>query len=292
MMDFSRLPDEQIRQLNKRIMEDATAEHAEFSEKFNKGICYLCDAPIESITYDQTCMHWLLRPKGVDKIHVLTVLKEFDYHRIQPFLRWIANKDRLLKNINDLVEEKSSDKIIENTITFKNLEWSFSSSKNDFAGIPDSKHGSVPHYHFQMRIGGKPFFDYSDFHIPFTEYDLRVFAVQLGEYKGLRHTYGHGMGMQGALDEITEEQLMSGMTSVTNESEATFRLSTMIEAEEGSYISGDELANIVEESKRTGKPLAELMKKLEGVKITTVVSPGPGVPDIAARKGGRKRKKK
>jgi hypothetical protein len=61
----------------------------------------------------------------------------------------------------------------------------------------------------------------------------------------------------------------------------------MMTAKDGSLISGDAIAELIRESKRTGVPFAKLASKIKNASIKTIITPGPGVPDIASRKGGR-----
>ncbi len=287
MKAFPNLSNKELNELSKREVKRTKEEFEDFKTKFAIGVCYLCDDSFSVFKKEKPCIHWLLRPQGFDKEHFPLVYQNFDYHKIQPYLRWIANTEAVYKNINDLVEEKRSNKVIENTITFKNIEWSFSASKNDFAGIADSKVGDMPHYHFQMRIDNKPFINYSEFHIPFTNYDLWTFRVQNGEFEDLKHTYNYGMGMQSAIDELSPEQLLEGLSRTTDETKAAFHLSTMIEADKGYKIPGDKVNEIIKEHKKTGVPIAKLIRRIPHIKATTIITPGPGVPKIAARKGGR-----
>jgi hypothetical protein len=81
------------------------------------------------------------------------------------FLRWCANQDKLLSNINDLEAEKSDKKIIYYTVKWKNIEWTFDCSPNDFKGH-EGRTVNFPHFHFQMRIDGRQFINVNDFHIP------------------------------------------------------------------------------------------------------------------------------
>ncbi|MFZ4500567.1 MAG: hypothetical protein ACOYMZ_03725 [Minisyncoccia bacterium] len=52
-------------------------------------------------------------------------------------------------------------------------------------------------------------------------------------------------------------------------------------------LSGDDIADMIEERKRTGVSMAKLVQRLKNVKVQTIISPGPGVPEIAARKRNR-----
>jgi hypothetical protein len=46
------------------------------------------------------------------------------------------------------------------TAKHKDLEWSISCGKGDYDGHEsENEQSKKPHYHFQMRIGGKPFID-------------------------------------------------------------------------------------------------------------------------------------
>lgn len=146
----------------------------------------------------------------------------------------------------------------------------------------------MPHYHLQMKIDGRIFISYSDFHIPFTDYDLWVFAAKRGDFGKIKPLSIYDIGMQGVLDQVPAENLLEGMRSTLQEDQATFNLSTMLEADPGTTISGDEIADMIEESKKTGIPLAKLIRRLKNVRATTIIQPGPGVPEIAGRKGGRK----
>ncbi len=248
----------------------------------------MCNKSFSSFDVNEPCLHWLLRPPGFDKKHLPQVYSQYDYNRIQPYLRWLANAEVPFKNINDLIEEKSSKKIIENTIRYKNFEWSFSCSSGDLKGHPNSQSGNMPHYHLQIKINGRVFISYSDFHIPFTDYDLWIFAAKRGDFGKIKSFSFYDIGMQGVLDQIPTESLLEGMQSTLQEDRATFHLSTMLEADPETTISGDDIADIIEESKKTGVTIAKLIRRLKNVRATTIIQPGPGVPEIAGRKGGRK----
>ncbi len=288
MKAFPKFGPKDYERMNKIAMKQSNLEFAAFKSKFNKGICYICRRNLSVFDASTPCMHWFLNPKGLKKKHIPFVLGKFDYNKIQPFLRWIASTETPFGNINDLVEERSSKKVIENTIKYKNLEWSFSSSKNDFNGIPDSRAGGVPHYHFQMRIGGMPYIDYSDYHIPFTKYDQWVFDIQNDKFEDLKHRSGHAMGMQDLLIEVAPDDLINAMTRAEDEENAIFSMSTIIEADPGSGgIASEDINFILKEHREKGVPIAKLVKDLKNVHATTFITPGEGVPKIAARKGGK-----
>ena len=163
---------EKIKRFNEKIIEETRFDFENFRNTLKQGLCPICKEKITSFAFTKPCMHWLLKPFGFEKKYFPFVYKNFDYFRIDPYLRWLVNSETPFKNINDIKDEQIGDKIIETTIKYKNLEWSFSCSKTDLRGHLLSINGRKPHYHFQMRVNNLPFINYSDHHIPFTDYDL------------------------------------------------------------------------------------------------------------------------
>jgi len=252
--------------------------------------CNYCGNLLSHFADKKPCFHWLLKPRGFKKRHFPLLFKQKNFHQLETYLRWAANCEKPMKNINDLVEEKSSSKIIEETIRYKNLEWSFSCSHGDRQGHKDSLEGKMPHYHFQMKVDGNVIINYSGFHIPFDDYDEFCFAVKDNKFDRLKSGHIHGAGMQAMFDYISPEELVDNMRHAENEEDAELDVSIMIQADEGTTISGDEIADMLEERKRTGVSMAKLVQKLKNVNVQTIISPGPGVPNIATRKRNRGKK--
>ncbi|OGG12072.1 hypothetical protein A3J20_01580 [Candidatus Gottesmanbacteria bacterium RIFCSPLOWO2_02_FULL_42_29] len=283
---------EEIKKFNEKVISETEAEYKEFIEDYGQNICYLCKKPFDYFDIKSPCMHWFLRPDGCEKKHFPIIFNNFDCFRIYPYLCWLANTESPFKNINNLAEERGKNKIFETTIKYKNYEWSISCSVGCFKGIHGSFKGSQPHYHFQMKINGKIFISYNDFHINFTDYDLWTIAAQRGEFSNVKYHQFRSMGMQDALDTIQPKILLKGMKATANDKNATYHLQTMVEADEGTSISGDEIADLIKEHNRTGMPMAVLFKRLKNVRAKTIISPGPGVPEMASRIGGRGSKRK
>lgn len=69
--DFARflknLSESQRSEGNRRIHEKSQAEHAEFTQKYKEGICYLCNHSFASFDRTDPCLHWLLQPSGFKK---------------------------------------------------------------------------------------------------------------------------------------------------------------------------------------------------------------------------------
>lgn len=290
---LSQISPEKIEELNKKEIQRLKEKYDEFSNAVRKGDCVICKERLDSFIIAKPCLHWLLRPVGFEKNHFPLIYKHFNYSRIQSFLRWIANVELFVGNINDLGEEKNPGKVIEFSIKYQNLEWSFSCSETDIEGHESASHSDArkPHYHFQMRIDGQPFIDYSDFHIPFTELDLGYLAVILGKVKSATYVHGPGMGMQDAITKKGPEEILNLMVRTDDEAQSVFHISTFIQAEEGKLISVDDLAELVKRSKETGVPLARLVGELKNVKSqTTIIEPGPVVPEQAGREKGKKKR--
>jgi hypothetical protein len=261
---------------------EATKHHNLFVQAYKENKCYLCGLSLDNFDLSKVCLHWLLNPKGFDKRYFPLVYQEYAYTNIQSFLRWCANQERFLGNINDLVEEMDSNKIIDNTIKYKNLEWSFSCAVSDFQGHQDKFIGKTPHYHFQMRINKRPFIKYGEFHIPLTENDIMILNSIKDESSNIEHRFAYGEGMQDLLTKVRPEDIVNHSTPTDDEGKATIHLQTLVEAEPGKTISGEDIYKIFQESKEKNVTISSLAHKL-GAKSTTFIEPAPSVPEIAHR---------
>ncbi len=99
------LPESERQRGNRTSFEEAKAEQEEFTEKYKQGICYLCNAPLDSFNRAVPCVHWLLKPKGFGKGDFPAVTKKFRCVQLQSFLRWVANEESFARNINNLPDE-------------------------------------------------------------------------------------------------------------------------------------------------------------------------------------------
>ncbi|KKL99085.1 hypothetical protein LCGC14_1818010, partial [marine sediment metagenome] len=164
---FEGMSPEEIEEMNRLNDEEHQRQADAFRRGYEKGICYLCSKPFKTISKDKPCLHWLLRQCKFKKKHFPKVYEQYGYGNIASFVRWCANQERLLSSINDLDEEKDDRKMLSYTVKWKNIEWTFDCSKNDFNGHQGTSI-DYPHFHFQMRIDGRQFINFNDFHIPFT----------------------------------------------------------------------------------------------------------------------------
>lgn len=283
------MSNEEIEKGNERHKAETKKEYKKFKKSLNNNECYLCNSKLNQFDENKPCLHWLLRPKGLNKKHIK---KLFDsgvgFFRTTTYLRWLANLETPFKNISNLESETTKDKKFEQTIKYKNFEWSFTCSPGDYEGHKNKNYGKLPHFHMQMKINGQLFYKFGEEHIPFSKQDL--FAIELYESNPKRVILYdvYAWGMQESLDYINPDLLMKTMGKTLNENEATYHLDTIIEAPEGKTLNGDDIADILKESSEKGIPVAKLASKLGG-KQTTYISPGEGVPPILKR---NKRKNK
>lgn len=285
---FESMSPEEIEEMNRKNDEEHQRQAAAFKAGYEQGICYLCEKPFKTISKDNPCLHWLLRQCKFKKKDFPKVYSKYGYGNIAAFIRWCANQERLISSINDLEEEKSDRKILSYTVKWNNIEWTFDCSKNDFSGHKGTSI-DYPHYHFQMRIDGKQFINFNDFHVPFTDQDIFVLKNSLEQGDWFKQDFGAiGSGMQEAIS-IDPELALEHMSNA-EEDDATYHLSTMIEAID-KPIPGELIDEIRQESINTGKSMTLIAKeKLKDIAVVkTVISPAESIPDIASRTEHKRR---
>jgi len=266
---FEKLSKEDVEEIIHRDQEINRMQVARFKDAYSKGMCYLCGEKFETINKNKPCSHWLLRRGKFKKSDFTLVYKRYDYHNMAAFLRWCANEEVFLRNINDLENEKRHYKVLSSTIKWKDVEWTFDCSNSDYKGHK-GKQANFPHYHFQMRIDGRAFIKFSDYHIPFSERDLMNLALRNESW--FHGDFGYtGSGMQDAVSLDLDAIINS--TENANEDVAQYKFSTIIESLE-KPITGEELEAIIAESKRTNKSFASLAKKYfaNRANVSTIVS--------------------
>jgi hypothetical protein len=280
----------EIAEQNKQRVENAKKEYAEFEVAHEKDMCYICKKSYKTISKDTPCVHWLLRECKFKKKDFEKIYEQFDFFQINAFLRWVANHESYLKNINDMKEEQGEGKIIQETIKWKHIEWSFECAQNDFKGHGGTQ-SNFPHYHFQMRINGQQFINYNDFHIPFSKDDELKLQLMQDEESDFIHTFaGAGAGMQDAM-KLDINKIFDSADFRGDELSGVFHFQSIIQAPNG--IDGEIIDEAYEESRKTGKSVAKIMRdKLKNddtVSIISIGSPADSVPDIAKRTEHKKR---
>jgi len=273
-----------INQTNIRAFENAADEFRRFKEAFDTGNCYICGRSIATFSEKNICLHWLLRPKGFKKKHFHALGLAFGFFRMQSYLRWVANQEGFAKNINDMQDEPADAQIAEVTICYRHFEWSFSCKESDYQGHASTQHSRHSHFHFQMRVGGKQFINYSDFHVPFTEEDIIKIESIRAFPERFTHQYPFGWGMEDALGEEMLPEIIASATLRTADDEPNvFSISSVVRAEEGHLINGDDIAALIEEANQRKVPISSLLHKLPNARSQIIVSPGSDVADKAPR---------
>jgi len=282
-----RYTSDEIEQINKQFYEQNEKDFHEFKNSVRKGQCWLCKDGLSTFDETKPCPHWLLMPAGFRKKHVKHVLNGFSYDVIEGFLRWYVNAgDAPFRSINDIEGEHDPSFIRAFTIKDDKLEWSFSFAK----GCLQGQDGHGPHYHFQMRVDDRPFFNYSNYHIKLSSNDLQMLKVQTGEHPDIVFDDRYAMGMEGIMTKVDPKFLMQSLKTTDDEANAMFHMQTMVVAEPGTEISGDDIADLIEESRRTGVPMAQLVKRISNVRASVFIEPGDAVPKAAQRKKVRTKK--
>ncbi|WP_346314309.1 hypothetical protein [Acinetobacter sp. CWB-B33] len=139
-----------------------------------------------------------------------------------------------------------------------------------------------------MRIDGRPFINFNEFHVPFSEEDLAILDLR-ENHKVVQNFGAAGSGMQDAVT-VDPEKVVELASPTESEEDATYHFSTLVDMSEHP-ISGDELYDIQMEAKAQGKSFTYMLKKKLGdrVKIQTVISPAESIPDIAVRTEHKRR---
>lgn len=286
---FEEMTPEKIEEMNRLNDEEHQRQAAAFQEGYKEDVCYLCNKPFKTISKDNPCLHWLLRQCKFKKKDFPKLYEKYGYGNIAAFIRWCANQERFLSNINDLEDEKPDKKILSYTVKWKNIEWTFDCSPNDFEG---HKGASInyPHYHFQMRIDGKPFINFNDFHLPFTDQDIFILKNSMEQGDWFEQNFGSiGSGMQEAVS-VEADDILEHTSRSENNEEATYNFSTIIDASDNP-ISGEEIYEIQQEAERTGKSFAYVAKnRLKNrAEVQTVIRPADSIPNIASRTEHKRR---
>jgi hypothetical protein len=133
-----------------------------------------------------------------------------------------------------------------------------------------------------MLIDGKPFITFNEFHIPFTDYDIWQFEM-LSHSDKFKHRFVFGEGMEHAMSALNAEEIINNSIVAKDEPQAFYKFDTIITAEPGSMISGNEIHKLQKESKEKKVPMAKLVRSLKNVNVQTIISPSSDVPEIAKR---------
>lgn len=289
------IPEDVKNQKNIEQEEENRRVFKKFSDKYHDGICFLCNKPYAYFNEQHQCMHWLLLPSGIRKKHLISFLKKpLSFYRLDCFLRWLANIEVYMTNINDLNDEKNANSFYETTIKYKDIDWSISINYSDIEGHKNAQEGNVPHYHLQIRKANQVIIRFNDVHIPFTDDDLFTIEClnQAPDIFKIGHSFGEGVGI---LDEINEQNLLEefdkGMLVSENENTAPFHRDIIMTAPPGKTISGDMLYEAIQLSKETKRPISHIMKELQPeISVKSIIGASDAVPEMILRNKRKKNK--
>lgn len=276
---------EQIEERN-RIQEAENEEiYLEFSDAYHKGCCSLCGMKLDYFSPSETCFHWFLRPSGIRKNNFKNYLSEdIGFFKLESYFRWLAHIEKPFKNINDLKCETTESKLLETTIKCKNIEWTLTYGQSDLDGHKDSKNASFPHFHLQMLVDEQPFIKFNDFHIPFSKEDLLY--IELLKQKNVVSCNLQAPGMSDILEDPEMLSMIDEHCTVPEiKEDAILNFRTVIQMPEGKTMSGEEIAEILEESKRTKRLVRHIMEEhFPDANIISEVTTAEGVPEKKKRK--------
>jgi hypothetical protein len=287
------LPKSEIDRVNELNRKEAVAQHLAFREAFKAGTCSFCGDLLSSFDASKPCRHWLLKPEGVRKEHVKQLATQLSWMILENYVRWVANEEAFAQNINDLADEGTG-KLVELTVRYKNLEWSFSCGETDLAGHEgNGAHSKTPHWHFQMYVDGKPFVRYNDYHLPLSEADAGFLEFMRAHPGQIHRRVAGGAGMSEVFHESMLEHLVKSGRSGENDEEAErapIKLDTIIMADPGTSIRGEDIYNLIQAARAEGVTATSKLSKLKNVSVKTIVSAGPGVVNQAPRSKRKRRR--
>lgn len=244
----------------------AQAEHGQFKEAFTKGQCSFCGDSLDSFDATKPCRHWLLKPNGFRKENFVSLAEKYSWGALENYARWVANEEAFARNINDLPDEGTG-KLVETTIKYKNITWSFSCSVNDLSGHDSGQpHSQKPHYHFQMRVDDQPFIRYNDFHAPLSEADVGFLELKRANPDKVQLRLAGGEGMNELLDESKLDDIVAMGRSGTGDEKsnnAPVKLDTFIVADPGKTIKGDDIYNLIQAARREGVTVTSKLGQLK-----------------------------
>lgn len=272
--------------MNAEQIAESERQHTAFTEAFAQGRCSICGDRLDVFDDKKPCLHWFLRPESVKKKHFPAVAKDFGMMSIQSWIRWVANEGGWAKNIADTADD---DHVVQVTARYGDYAWSISCGKTDFAG--HGKNSSFPHYHLQMSIKDRPFISYSDFHFRIHDNELAILKATMAT--GVKSKFIHGESFDDLMAAVDPEWVID--LPVDHEGYrdgAPFKMDTIIIADDGHAMSGEQIYDMIETARKDGVSIASRARTIQNASAQTIISEGPGVIDPAPREGGRGAKRR
>ena len=280
------MPHEEMERKNQEHLNEVEQTYKQFKEAFQNGDCDTCKKPLATFSRKTSCFHWLLRPNGVKKADLESLLTQKGYFRIAAYVRWVANQEAFLRQINDLTESEQTRSVFHWSASYKHIKWTFICSQNDYKGHLNTL-ADFPHFHFEMRLAGQPFVRFNDFHVRFSDEDLFNIKCNESDSFPIKQSFGsYGAGMKDAFS-LPAKTILEQSTSTDNEGKAVYHIQTIVQSDSG--ISGEKIAEIMRLSKETKKPMTQLFYEA-GLKPQVLIQPPDSIPDKENRNPRRKMK--
>lgn len=208
----------------------------------------------------------------------MEVFETFGYHKAASFIRWLANYEKPHAAINDLSAEGKNGALFHWSCRYKHIKWTFLCMPNDFGGHEGSN-TDFAHYHLKMDLNDKPFIKFAE-HVRFTKEDILWLRANLDPDSPVKQTFGlRGSGVDSLLS-LPPEVIIENTRSTQDAERATIQMDSLLFSSDG--ISGELVAEAFELKKQTGKSMAWCLSQV-GLNPTTIISPGPAVPEIDHR---------
>lgn len=246
----------------------------------------MCGSDFPAYRAGDPCLHWLTHPVGFRKRDIPAIADRYSLFETQLFLRWLANEEAPVRNINDLVEEGRG-RPIEVTIRYRDCEWALSASAGDLAGHDGAGEAAKQsHYHLQMRYRHQVIVKFNDFHLLLHTSDIDALSkVNDGATIG----FAGGAGFSDFLYERPAEELLRGPFERGREEDGMLEFDTIIVAGPGETLKGEQLTEMINRARQSKTSFADVAHQIPDLDVRTIISPGRGLVEQSVRSGRKKR---
>lgn len=269
---FQQLGSDFIKKINDAQIERDSKDFLSLKEQLEKGKYYLCGKSIDYIDESAPCFHWLINAKAKKKQLAKVLNAGKGLLHMYGYLTWVANSTNPFVNIDDTADGIDINKIFETTIKYKEFEWSFSLAHSDFEGHKGTK-SDYPHFHLQMKKNGNVVIKFNDYHIPFSDNDIR--QIEMKRQGVLEFIPGLEAGIN-ALKKINPQEFNNLLSRSNSNEECSFRTRTVLcipkDKEAEIYSKINELRS---STLMTAPQIAEYLNQLYGygIEYETVSTP-------------------
>jgi hypothetical protein len=280
------LSQKEIEEGNERVLRKTQEDYDRFLKAYSEEKCSLCGSGLSEFDRNAPCLHWLTRPAGFKAKDVRMLGARFGLRRLQAYLHWISSTESFAKGINDLSSEGKTGMIVNETIRWRDAKYTIQCGENDYIGHGKNSHSQQPHYHLQILYDGNMFCKFSQHHLPLSHMDIVYIEAARTPGSKVRKVPAGPVTMEDVFS-TDPETMLDNLISTDNEDEAMLNIDTIVQADAGETISGDDLATAIEQAREKGSSIAAELKGLKKASVSVQMTPGPGVVEKAERTGGR-----